>query len=69
MVNDPCAPTCPFCESPAYRVVGSTGIANKVSVVRCCECGNEWEEVLMFRYRRPRRPDDPAPSPFTASDR
>jgi hypothetical protein len=54
-------PACPFCASPAFDVVGSTGIGNQISVLRCTDCDHEWEEVLPFQYRRRTRSADGAP--------
>jgi hypothetical protein len=58
-------PTCPFCDSRACDIVGATGIGKKVTLLRCRSCDREWDEVLMFRYRRQRQSDQRA-RPFAA---
>lgn len=50
----PVPPLCPCCESSAWEVVGASGIGKQVSAVRCALCEFEWDEILMFRYRRVR---------------
>ena len=56
-------PVCPYCETPAYRIVGLEGIGNQVSLLRCTACEGQWEEVLPFRYRQWQRPALPLPAP------